>query len=219
VLVNPNSPTGRHLPAAELREVLRGAPAETRIWIDETYIDYVGGQESLESFATSSRNVVVCKSMSKVYALSGLRAAYLCAPQAIAAKLRAITPPWAVSLPAQVAAVNALLDSKYYAARYAQTHRLRGELMHGLSELGFEVTPAVANFLLCELPRNTISVAELVRRCREQKLFLRDVSNMGVQANAVRIAVKDDVANAQMLRVIREVLAGSVVASLQGVAA
>jgi histidinol-phosphate/aromatic aminotransferase/cobyric acid decarboxylase-like protein len=219
VLVNPNSPTGRHLPAAELREVLRTAPAETRIWIDETYIDYVGAQESLESFATSSQNVVVCKSMSKVYALSGLRAAYLCGPQAIAARLRAITPPWAVSLPAQVAAVNALLDPKYYEARYAQTHRLRDELMQGLSELGFEVTSAVANFLLCELPKNTVSVAELVRRCRERNLFLRDVSNMGVQANAVRIAVKDEAANAQMLRVIREVLSGSIRPSLQGVAA
>lgn len=50
----------------------------TRIWIDETYIDYVDPKLSLESFAAVSPNVIVCKSMSKVYALSGLRVAYRC---------------------------------------------------------------------------------------------------------------------------------------------
>ena len=101
VLVNPNSPTGRHMPSAELRSVLENAPASTRVWIDETYMEYIGAHESLEQFAATSRNVVICKSMSKVYALSGLRAAYLCGPADIIAELRAITPPWAVSLPAR----------------------------------------------------------------------------------------------------------------------
>ena len=207
VLVNPNSPTGRHMPAAELREVLRAAPVSTRIWIDETYVEYVGTHESLEQDAAASRNVVVCKSMSKVYALSGLRAAYLCGPNDVIAELRAITPPWAVSLPAQVAAVNALHDPDYYAEQYRETHRQRGELMHRLSELGFEITPAVANFLLCQLPPGPMRAAELVQRCRARNLFLRDVSNMGVHANAVRIAVKDGETNRRMVKLIGDVLA------------
>ena len=52
--------------------------------------------------------------MSKVYALSGLRAAYLVAPRHLLEGLRAVTPPWAVSLPAQVAAVAALLCALIY---------------------------------------------------------------------------------------------------------
>jgi histidinol-phosphate/aromatic aminotransferase/cobyric acid decarboxylase-like protein len=195
------------MPTAELREVLRAAPASTRIWIDETYVEYVGAHESLEQDAAASRNVVVCKSMSKVYALSGLRAAYLCGPNDVIAELRAITPPWAVSLPAQVAAVNALHDPDYYAEQYRETHRQRGELMHRLSELGFEITPAVANFLLCQLPPGSIHAADLVKRCRARNLFLRDVSNMGVRANAVRIAVKDGETNRRMVKIIGDVLA------------
>src|SRR5205814_10473124 len=102
VLVNPNSPTGRHIPRPDMQRLLTAVNPGTRVWIDETYLEYVGAKESLERFAAGSANVFVCKSMSKVYALSGLRAAYLCGPAAEIRQLRAITPPWAVSLPAQV---------------------------------------------------------------------------------------------------------------------
>ncbi|MHC4129291.1 MAG: aminotransferase class I/II-fold pyridoxal phosphate-dependent enzyme, partial [Planctomycetota bacterium] len=80
VLVNPNSPTGRHVPREALEEILAAAPPTTRFWIDETYVEYAGRSEALERFAAASDNTVVCKSMSKVYALSGVRAAYLCGP-------------------------------------------------------------------------------------------------------------------------------------------
>ena len=206
VLVNPNSPTGRHADSAALRELLRAAPAATRFWIDETYVDYVGAAHSLEPFAVASRNVVVCKSLSKVYALSGVRAAYLCGPAHLMAELRAITPPWAVSLPAQVAVVKALQDAAYYQQRWAETHRFREQLAQGLNQLGFSVTPGVANFLLCHLPDDAPSVAQLVQTCRAQNLFLRDVSNMGVNTRAVRIAVKDEPTNRRILEILREVL-------------
>ena len=54
VLVNPNSPTGRHVGRHALEEVLRGAPSRTRFWIDETYIEYAGLGQSLEPFASVS---------------------------------------------------------------------------------------------------------------------------------------------------------------------
>ena len=79
VLVNPNNPTGQHVPRRSMEYLLRRAPASTLFWVDETYVDYVAEQESLEGFAAERSNVVVCKSMSKAYALSGLRVGYLCA--------------------------------------------------------------------------------------------------------------------------------------------
>ena len=113
VLVNPNSPTGQHIPRAKLANALRRAPAHTRVWVDETYVEYAGPGQSLEHFAAASENVLVCKSMSKVYGLSGARVAYLCAGPHQLEALRAITPPWVVSLPAQVAAVRALQNPDY----------------------------------------------------------------------------------------------------------
>ena len=153
-------------------------------------------------FAAASANVIVCKSMSKVYALSGVRAAYLCGPEPIIAELRGLTPPWAVGLPAQVAAVAALQDPDYYAARYAETHRLREALADELSRFdGWEVLPGIANFLLCHLPETGRTAAALVAQCRTQGLFLRDVGAMGRSfgAHALRIAVKDAATNQRMV--------------------
>jgi histidinol-phosphate/aromatic aminotransferase/cobyric acid decarboxylase-like protein len=106
-----------------------------------------------------------------------------------------------------VAAVNALQEPAYYQRRWDETHALRRQLAGSLTELGFAVTPGVANFLLCHLPEGPLSVAELVRRCRERNLFLRDVTNMGVNSRAVRIAVKDDATLRRMLEIIAEVVA------------
>ena len=113
VLVNPNSPTGLHIPKKKMEELLLHIPQTTLVWIDETYIEYAGANESLEQLACTRENVIVCKSMSKVYALSGVRAAYLCCSPQLIETLKSLTPPWAVSLPAQAAAILALKD-KYY---------------------------------------------------------------------------------------------------------
>lgn len=93
VIVNPNNPTGQHVPRREMEEMLDEVPPRTKVWIDEAYVDYIDSRESLEGFAAGSRNVVVCKSMSKVYAMSGLRAGYLCGPPGIIGELLPLNPP------------------------------------------------------------------------------------------------------------------------------
>lgn len=207
VLVNPNSPTGRYVSAADLKPLLRSASARTRIWVDETYVNYVPGAESLEAFAAASENVIVCKSMSKMYALSGARAAYLCAAPHQLEELHALTPPWVVSLPAQVAAVRALESPEYYEARWAETAGLRTTLAAGLRQLDWEVVDGVANFLLCHLPDTAPTAAELVGACQRRGLFVRNASPMGRQLGdrAVRLAVKDAVTNERMLEILRAV--------------
>jgi histidinol-phosphate/aromatic aminotransferase/cobyric acid decarboxylase-like protein len=210
ILVNPNSPTGRHVLRERLADVLRSVPGQTRVWVDETYVDYVGAGESLERFATGAPNVIVCKSMSKVYGLSGARVAYLCGAARIIEDLRAITPPWAVSLPAQLAAVRALQDLPYYQRRWEQTRRLRMQLMQQLARFeGWDLVPGAANFLLCHVAEQGPDAPEIVRRCRARGLFLRDAGGMGsgLGNRALRIAVKDEETNSRMVAILREVLA------------
>jgi histidinol-phosphate/aromatic aminotransferase/cobyric acid decarboxylase-like protein len=210
VLVNPNSPTGQHIPRAELETVLKKVSPATRVWVDETYIEYAGTAESLETFATRSENIIVCKSMSKTYALSGARVAYLCAGPQQLESLRPLNPPWAVSLPAQVAAVNALADADYYAAKHAETHALRGALIEALQPLGWEIIPSVTNFILCHLPETGPDAETVVARCREHGLFLRNAATMGTNLGnrAIRSAVKDAATNRRIVEIIFAVVAG-----------
>jgi histidinol-phosphate/aromatic aminotransferase/cobyric acid decarboxylase-like protein/GNAT superfamily N-acetyltransferase len=211
VIVNPNSPTGQYVPRPALESVLRNVAVSTRVWIDETYIEYAGSEHSLESFAASSHNTVVCKSMSKVYALSGVRAAYACGPPRIATRLREISPPWAVSLPAQLAAVRALDDPEYYAARYRETQELREKFAVALRVLGFEVIPSVANFVLCHLPEQGPDSATVARRCRERGVYVRDAGDISpiLGSYFLRIAVKDEQTNEKIIEVIRDVIASA----------
>ncbi|NGO14404.1 histidinol-phosphate aminotransferase family protein [Streptomyces sp. HC44] len=203
VVVNPNNPTGRHAPAAELRSLIAAAPARTRWWIDEAYLGYVDLTESLAGLAVTDPRVVVCTSLSKMYALSGMRAAYLVAEPNTAAQLRRWTPPWPVSLPAQLAAVAALRDPEYYSDRWRRTHALRRQLAADLAGLDetMVVEETVANFLTVILPSGGPSAAQLVHECRRHDVYLRDLSPLSpeYQGRTVRIAVKDTAENARIV--------------------
>ena len=163
----------------------------------------------MEAFAARSENVMVCKSMSKVYALSGLRVAYLCGGSEQLEGLRAITPPWVIGLPAQVAATLALRDEAYYRARYKETDVLREGLAGALAEMGWVSTPGCANFLLCELPKEGLPAREAVARCQRMNLYLRDASSMGraLSDRTIRMAVKDAETNERMIEIVRELKA------------
>ncbi|NIR50121.1 aminotransferase class I/II-fold pyridoxal phosphate-dependent enzyme [candidate division KSB1 bacterium] len=209
VLVNPNNPTGQHIPHANLEALLQAAPVTTRIWVDETYVEYAGPNQSLEQFAADSENVVVCKSMSKAYALSGVRSAYLCAGPHIIEELQALSPPWAVSLPAQVASVMALQDPEYYAERYAETHSLRVQLISNLKSVAqMDVVPSTTNFILCHLPKSLPDSVTILEMCKQRGLFLRNPASMGSQlgSHALRIAVKDADTNCRMVEVLEQIL-------------
>lgn len=211
VLVNPNNPTGQMLPRRVLEPLLARIPPGTRLWVDEAYLDYLGSGESVESLAARSGNIIVCKSLSKVYALSGARAAYLCGPPALMQSMRRLTPPWAVSLPAQVAAVAALRDPDYYARCYRETGHLRGALVSALAQAvpALRVIEGRANSLLCFLPPHGPDAATVVARCRLRDVFLRDMSGAGrtLGSHAVRIAVKDGPANRRIAEALADALA------------
>lgn len=208
VLVNPNNPTGQLISRSELEAFLKRVPKSTRVWVDEAYIEYAGSDQSLERFAAAQDNVVVCKSMSKGYALSGMRVAYLCAHPSMIADLRAITPPWVVSLPGQIAAVQALKDPDYYAACYAKTRELGKQLDLGLQKLGLSTHPGVANYVLAHLPAGGPDADHFIRRCRKQNLFIRNASPMGQSLGdyVIRIAVKDEPTIGRMLAIMGPLL-------------
>lgn len=102
----------------------------------------------------------------------------------------------------------ALKDDKYYLKKYAETRKLRSSLKQRLIKIGIsEVIEGVANFLLFYLPPQ-IHLSQFLQLCKEENLFVRDVSNMGksLEDNMVRIAVKDEKTNDKMVFIIKGVL-------------
>lgn len=119
VVVNPNNPTGRHAPASGLRALIAAAPDRTHWWIDEAYLGYVGLDESLAGLAATDPRVTVCTSLSKMYALSGMRAAYVVAEPATAEELRRWTPPWTTSTAGTPRTLSPLSPAKRWSGTLA----------------------------------------------------------------------------------------------------
>ena len=202
VLVNPNSPTGQHWPRVELLRFLDAVPNSIRVVIDETYIEFAGYMQSMESEACKRPNVLVLKSMSKVYALSGMRVGYLAGAPCMVRHLTKWMPPWSVSLPAQVAAVEALGDGQYYERQYRETHVLREELICGLQKHSrIKVYPSITNFVLVETQS---SAQRILERMRESNVFVRNCDSMGLHFadRFLRIAVKRRPENARIAEAI-----------------
>lgn len=207
VLVDPNNPLGYRLDGDDVRSVIAATPPETRFWVDRTYGLYDGADRSLERFAAASSNVVVGTSMSKAYALSGLRLGYLCGPVGLMSDIRRITPPWGVSRPALAAGLAAIADPDYYAVRYRETAALRAELRDGLAAIpGVRPRDGAANFLLIELD-DPLDAATVTERCAARGLYLRAFpSDVALRWHALRVAVRDRRTQQRMIRIIAEVI-------------
>jgi histidinol-phosphate/aromatic aminotransferase/cobyric acid decarboxylase-like protein len=201
LLANPNSPTGRHLSRRELLAVIDGAPGATTFVVDETYVEYAGAHESLERDIVSRENLFVLKSMSKAYALSGARVAYLAGPPPAVARLATLVPPWAVSLPAQVAASEALRDPAYYLPLYAQTHALRAACVERARTFArATVLDTGLPFYLIELEPD-VSAAALVQRLRRHDIFVRNCASFSAlfEDRWLRVSVRGPKENERLL--------------------
>ncbi len=203
VMVNPNSPTGVAMGSGQLRALLAALPADCRVWIDETYVDFVPDVPTAETLVGSDPRVIVAKSMSKFFALSGLRIGYLCAAPDVIAPLETWNPPWSAGLLAQCAAMRALQEYAWYRERAAETHVLREALAARIGAVpGLRPFASTTNFVLFATERTP--AATLVLRCREQGVFVRDCASLSPRFGDrfVRTAVKDATANEKIVAAI-----------------
>ena len=184
VIVNPNSPSGSYIP--NLQEALECLDPTTRVWVDETYIDYVGG--SLEKFASRSPNVVVCKSMSKCYALSGVRIAYMVG-SGVQMEALSSHPPWWLSRTSLKIGQAALKKESlaYYAERLRETRTVTNMMVGALRESGWSIVGhPVASFVTCMPPR-CVDAAKIVDILKQKGVYVRLAVGY---PNSIRIAAQ-----------------------------
>jgi histidinol-phosphate aminotransferase len=201
-LCNPNNPTSISLPRAEVETILAACiDAGALLVVDEAYLAFVDEPGSLLDLV-ASEHLLLLRSMTKDYALAGLRLGYAIGTQRMAGLLRAIQPPWSVNAAAQAAGLAALEDGAHLERAREEVRRARAVLVAGLETLGLRVTPPAANFILVE-----VGEAAAVRaRLLEYGCAVRDCTSFGLPRH-VRIAVRTQPECARLLAAFREVLA------------
>ncbi|MEK6961334.1 MAG: histidinol-phosphate transaminase [Nanoarchaeota archaeon] len=197
-IVNPNNPTGQYLKALQIETILQSIPMDTRFLVDEAYVECIG--ESVERLVPKYSNLIVMKTLSKSYALSGLRVGYLVADPCLVAKLKEKTPPWSISTPGILAAITAVRNQSYVNCAIKTAKEDARILMGELSSAGVEVMPSATYFFLVKLPRGR-AAKEVCKRMAQKQAYVRDLSAQSAQNmdRYIRIAAKGMEVNKRIL--------------------
>ena len=184
-LCNPNNPTGVYLAQEEV-EALSQACAESGalLVLDEAYLNFVDSPwDSLDLL--KGGNTVLLRSMTKDYALTGLRLGYSLASPEVTARLASFQPDWSVNSLAQAAGLVALADRDYLPRAREAVNAAKEYLTQELGRMGFLIHPAAANFLLIEAGDGGWWADRLMRR----GIFVRNCASFGLP-DCIRIGIR-----------------------------
>lgn len=202
VVGSPTNPTG--VVHQRLAELCR--PGRVVV-VDEAFADAIPGEPDSLAHRADLPGLVVVRSLTKTWALAGLRVGYLLAPPELVEQLRRAQPLWAVSTLALVALDTCLAPGPVRTAERdavalaAERARLQGALV----EVGVEVTPdSQAPFLLCHVPGRT-DVREALRA--HGIAVRRGDTFPGLTAEHWRTAVRDVEASDRLVEAVRAILA------------
>ncbi len=202
-ICNPNNPTGYLWSIIELEKIISAFKKAGIICVlDEAFIDFVGFAASCGSRVEEFDNLIVLRSLTKIYALAGIRCGYLLSSRLLNQRLVSCLEPWSVNTLALNAAVTALAnDDEFIEKTLTFIADERAHLSHKLNQLQFlKSYPAAANYILTRVD-SKINCAEL-----RDYLFARDNilirlcgDYVGLSDNFVRFAVKSRAENCQLI--------------------
>lgn len=210
VLCNPNSPTGQACSADDVARLAKTARRRGRwLIIDEAFVDYCP-EYSVLSQAASWPHVIVLRSMTKFYALPGLRVGYAVAARATAGRLQRQLPPWSVNAMGQAAALAALSDTAHAEKSMRFMAKERSRFVALLATLpGCAIVPTCANYVFVELPPRW-RARRVAERLRCDGVLIRDCSSVpGAPLGAIRLAVRTSRDNDRLIQALSRVLSGT----------
>jgi histidinol-phosphate aminotransferase len=183
-LCNPNNPTGVYLEETDVRQLAEAVGNNGLLILDEAYRAFVDDPWESNPLLPLG-NVVLLRSMTKDYALAGLRLGCLLGPKDTVEFLRSFQPSWSVNAAAQAAGLAALLDRPHLDRAREAVREAKTYLAKALRERGLEVVPSSANFLLVKVGDG----AGIRQALLHQGVAVRDCASFGLP-EYVRVGIR-----------------------------
>jgi histidinol-phosphate aminotransferase len=206
VICNPNDPTGGYLPADELGALLAALPGHVHVLLDEALVHFKDLEEvdSCLRLVDAFPRLLIVRTFSKIYGLSGLRAGY--AVGSDARLLGAVAPVLGVNALTQAAVEHALRtgDAEIDRRRRAVS-RERARLLEGVRRLRLDADDSQANFIWLRSPG--LSGDELADRLRRQGVTVAPGGPLGADDH-IRATVRDSAATDRLLRALESDVGG-----------
>lgn len=206
---SPNNPTGMLYQQDELLQLAEWT-RETNTWliVDEAFLDFVeeARQYTLATQLERFPRVILMRSMTKMYAIPGLRLGYAIAHPDVIEKMRAKQVTWSVNALALLAGELCLQEYEYEEQTRTLIQTERTYLIDFIrGELGWKVWQGEANFLLVRSPQE-LTAEQLQARLGKKGVLIRNCAMYpGLTPHDVRIAVRGREENERLIAALREV--------------
>ena len=198
---NPNNPTGIYLSEDEVRQIAGTLDNRGLLVLDEAYrsfVDECWGAHSL----LHMENVALLRSMTKDYALAGLRLGYLLASQAVVRRVGKFQYSWSVNAAAQAAGMAALDQQQHVERGRRMVGASKKFLGSALREMGLECLPSAANFLLIRVGEAAPLRLELLKKYR---VCVRDCASFGLP-EYIRVGVRNIEDSRRLVQALKAVV-------------
>jgi histidinol-phosphate aminotransferase len=203
IFPNPNAPTGKALPLKDIEKLLQ-ANKDSVVVIDEAYVDF--GTSSAVSLTKQYNNLLVTHTLSKSYALAGLRVGYAVGhPDLIEAleRVKNSFNSYPIDKLAMAGAMAAIEDQDYLNKISQAVIKTRESLVQTLNTLGFETIPSSANFIFTKHPKH--NAAQLSAALRERHIIVRHFKLPRID-QYLRITIGTDEQCDALVKAIKEIL-------------
>jgi histidinol-phosphate aminotransferase len=184
-LCNPNSPSGTSVPGTEVESLARAVAGI--LVVDEAYVDFAA--EDAMTLVGRLPNVVVLRTLSKSFSLAGMRAGLVFGHPELLAGVRTVRDSYNVNRLTQLAAEAALSDLPHMRANVTRIRTTRARLTTALEQLGYQVPPSSANFVLARRPG--VDQAPMAAALSERGVLVRHFATKRLE-DALRITVGTD---------------------------
>ncbi|MGD9420335.1 MAG: cobyric acid synthase [Verrucomicrobiota bacterium JB025] len=200
-LGHPNNPTGLALDAPAVRALIARHP-RTFFIIDEAFADFVSDCDRF--YRDRLPNTLVLLSLTKIFAVPGLRIGCAAASPGVIRQLREVLPPWSVNTLAQAVGATALADRQYVAETRRFVREQRESQAERLAALpGLRIYPGEANFLLVRITAGKLRAPELAERLLARGIAIRTCDNFdGLDDRFFRVAVRTTGENERLVEAL-----------------
>jgi len=201
---NPNSPTGILYEKDDVLRVVRlAAEKNVLVFLDEDYVDFVDDDKrySMAEYVTRYDNLFILRSLTKFFALAGLRIGFGIASPDVVKALRRAKMPWSVNSLAMFAATEAVKDDDYIKRSRLLISRSKRQMQKMLQEFPWlKVYPSETNFFLIEITEGDLTSTQLKEELARKGLLIRDCSDFdGLNNRFFRVSVNKPEENKKLI--------------------
>ncbi len=205
-IANPDNPVGTYISEEKLLKFIKAVPEGIVVILDEAYYEFASNNRDYPDSLKLLKlfpNLVVTRTFSKAYGLSGLRIGYGVMDERIANTLNKLREPFNVNFPAQAAAAAALEDGVHLKKTLKAVKDGRAFLTHELSEMKLGLVKTATNFMLVDLKRDAKGIYEKLLRAG---VIIRPMGAWGLK-NFIRVTIGRAQENKRFIKELKRSLA------------